>query len=139
MLPFKFQFYMPSYEAEIPESQRKDSDIISVKAKSFADRDIRYTLKANNGQGAGTFNIGPSSGIVNLAKELDFEDLRQQHIYQLLVTATEDSGGFSTSVELTIRVSDVNDNAPKFELPDYQAHNVDEDIKPGTSILKVIS
>ena len=37
---------MPSYEAEIPESQKKDSDIISVKAKSFADREIRYTLKA---------------------------------------------------------------------------------------------
>ena len=35
------QFYMPSYEAEIPESQKKDSDIISVKAKSFADREIR--------------------------------------------------------------------------------------------------
>jgi hypothetical protein len=31
----------------------------------------------------------------------------------------------------------VNDNAPKFELPDYQAHNVDEDIPLGTSILKV--
>lgn len=130
------QFYMPSYEADIPESQKKDSDIISVKAKSFADREIRYTLKAQ-GQGAGTFNIGPSSGIVKLAKELDFEDLRQPHIYQLLVTATEDSGGFSTSVELTIRVSDVNDNAPKFELPDYQAHNVDEDIPIGSSILKV--
>jgi len=34
-------------------------------------------------------------------------------------------------------VTDVNDNAPKFELPDYQAHNVDEDIPLGTSILKV--
>lgn len=31
----------------------------------------------------------------------------------------------------------MNDNAPKFELPDYQAHNVDEDISLGTSILKV--
>ena len=72
-----------------------------------------------------------------MAKELDFEDLWQPHIYQLLVTATEDSGGFSTSVELTIKVSDVNDNAPKFELPDYQAHNVAEDIPIGTSILKV--
>ncbi|XP_031342247.1 neural-cadherin-like [Photinus pyralis] len=130
------QFYMPSYEAEIPENQKKDSDIISVKAKSFADREIRYTLKAQ-GQGAGTFNIGPTSGIVKLAKELDFEDLRQPHVYSLVVTATEDSGGFSTSVELTIRVTDVNDNAPKFELPDYQAHNVDEDIPLGTSILKV--
>nr|XP_034190810.1 neural-cadherin isoform X1 [Osmia lignaria] len=131
------QFYMIAYEAEIPENQKKDSDIISVKAKSFADREIRYTLKAQGLGAAGTFNIGPSSGIVKLAKELDFEDLRQPHIYSLLVTATEDSGGFSTSVELTIRVSDVNDNAPKFELPDYQAHNVDEDISLGTSILKV--
>uniref|UniRef100_A0A8D8PLP1 Neural-cadherin n=1 Tax=Cacopsylla melanoneura TaxID=428564 RepID=A0A8D8PLP1_9HEMI len=130
------QFYMPSYEAEIPENQKKDTDIISVKAKSFADREIRYTLKAQ-GQGAGTFNIGPTSGIVKLAKELDFEDLRQPHVYSLIVTATEDSGGFSTSVELTIRVTDVNDNAPKFELPDYQAHNIDEDITTGTSILKV--
>ena len=55
------------------------------------------------------------------------------------MTATEDSGGFSTSVELMIRVSDVNDNAPKFELPDYQAHNVDEDIPIGSSILRVKS
>lgn len=38
---------------------------------------------------------------------------------------------------MTIRVTDVNDNAPKFELPDYQAHNVDEDYPLGTSILKV--
>lgn len=34
-------------------------------------------------------------------------------------------------------MSDVNDNAPKFELPDYQAHNVDEDISSGTNILRV--
>lgn len=77
--------------------------IISVKAKSFADREIRYTLKAQ-GQGAGTFNIGPTSGIVKLAKELDFEDLRQPHVYSLVVTATEDSGGFSTSVEVWVGI-----------------------------------
>ncbi|XP_011314314.1 neural-cadherin isoform X2 [Fopius arisanus] len=131
------QFYLSTYETEIPENQKKDTDIISVKAKSFADREIRYTLKAQSQGAAGTFNIGPTSGIVKLAKELDFEDVRQPHVYTLVVTATEDSGGFSTSVELTIRVTDVNDNAPKFELPDYQAHNVDEDIALGTSILKV--
>uniref|UniRef100_T1J876 Cadherin domain-containing protein n=1 Tax=Strigamia maritima TaxID=126957 RepID=T1J876_STRMM len=130
------QFYMQSYDATIPENKKKDSDIIAVKAKSFAQREIRYTLKAQ-GMGAGTFNIGPSTGIVKLAKELDYEDPRQPHTYSLIVTATEDSGGFSTSVELTIKVTDVNDNPPKFELPDYQAHNVDEDIPIGTSILKV--
>lgn len=73
-----------------------------MKAKSFADREIRYTLKAQGQGAAGTFNIGPTSGIVKLAKELDFEDLRQPHIYSLVVTATEDSGGFSTSVEVNI-------------------------------------
>lgn len=86
--------------------------IISVKAKSFADREIRYTLKAQ-GQGAGTFNIGPSSGIVKLAKELDFEDLRQPHVYSLVVTATEDSGGFSTSVEVTFKMSQLHLNFNK--------------------------
>lgn len=70
-----------------------------MRAKSFAEREIRYTLKAT-GQGAGTFNIGPTTGNVRLAKDLDFEDLRQPHVYQLQVTATEDSGGFSTSVEV---------------------------------------
>lgn len=103
------QFYMPHYETTIPENQRKDSDIIEVKAKSFAERQIRYTLKAQ-GLGAGTFNIEPTSGIVKLAKELDYEELRQPKTYQLMVIATEDSGGFSTQVELTIKVVDVNDN-----------------------------
>ncbi|XP_067135660.1 neural-cadherin-like isoform X2 [Centruroides vittatus] len=130
------QFYMSKYEATIPENQKKDSDIIEVKAKSFADREIRYTLRAQ-GKGAGTFNIGPTTGVVKLAKELDYEDMRQPKSYSLIVTATEDSGGFSTSVELTIKVTDVNDNAPRFELPDYQAHNVDEDVPIGTSILQV--
>ena len=36
------QFYMPSYEAQIPESLPKGSDIVTVKAKSFNDREIRY-------------------------------------------------------------------------------------------------
>ncbi|XP_074602495.1 neural cadherin isoform X1 [Brevipalpus obovatus] len=130
------QFYMPKYEATIPENHPKDSDVVEVKAKSFADRIIRYTVRAQ-GKGAGTFNIGPTSGIVKLAKDLDYEDLRQPKQYSLLVTATEDSGGLSTSVELTIRVTDVNDNIPRFELPDYQQHNVPEDIPLGRSILKV--
>lgn len=130
------QFYMSKYEVTIPENQKKDSDIIEVKAKSFADREIRYTLRAQ-GKGAGTFNIGPTTGEVKLAKDLDYEDLRQPKSYSLIVTATEDSGGFSTSVELTIKVTDVNDNPPRFELPDYQAHNVPEDVDIGTSILQV--
>lgn len=76
-----------------------------MKAKSFADRAIHYTLKAQGPGAAGTFNIGSTSGIVKLAKELDFEDVRQPHVYSLIVTATEDSGGFSTNVEVSFSKS----------------------------------
>ena len=32
---------------------------------------------------------------------------------------------------------DVNDNSPKFELPDYQTHNVEEDIPIGSELIRV--
>lgn len=130
------QFFMPSYSATIPENKKKESEIIQVKAMSFSSRQIRYTLRAQ-GLGAGTFTVGPTDGLVKLAKDLDYEDLRQPKSYSLLITATEDSGGFSTSVDLTIAVSDVNDNPPRFEVPDYQAHGIAEDVDIGTSILQV--
>ena len=45
---------------------------------------------------------------------------------------------FLFDFQLTIKVSDVNDNAPKFEVADYEAHNVDDDIKL-TSLSKLRS
>ncbi|XP_015922304.1 neural-cadherin-like isoform X1 [Parasteatoda tepidariorum] len=130
------QFFMQSYSASIPENKKKDSEIIQVKAMSFANRQIHYILRTK-GQGAGTFIIGPTDGIVKLAKDLDYEDLRQPKKFSLQITATEDSGGFSTNVELNIDVTDVNDNPPRFEVPDYQAYGVPEDVPIGTSILQV--
>lgn len=38
------QFYMPWYEAEILESQKKDSKVTDVRAKSFTGGEIRYLL-----------------------------------------------------------------------------------------------
>ncbi|RWS22467.1 Pt1-cadherin-like protein [Leptotrombidium deliense] len=83
---------------------------------------------------SGTFNIGPTSGIVKLASKLDYEDIRQPKQYLLLVTATEDSVGLSSFVEVKINVTDVNDNAPHFELDDYHAY-IEEDKAIGSSIL----
>ena len=101
-MPYYLQRYTICIHTYIHTSTYIYIFLASIKYFNIFPQIVRYTLKAQ-GQGAGTFNIGPSTGIVKLAKELDFEDLRQPHIYQLLVTATEDSGGFSTSVELTIK------------------------------------
>lgn len=130
------QFYLEKYSVSIREDTKKDTEIIEIKAKSFSDREIRYTLQAKN-KGTGTFVIEPSTGKIKLAKELDFEDARQPHAYMLRVNASEDSGGYTSSTEVTISILDVNDNAPRFELPDYQVYNILEDIKIGTKITTI--
>lgn len=130
------QFYMQNYSISINEDTKKDTEVMEVKAKSFSDREIRYTLQSKN-KGSGTFIIDPTSGKIRLAKELDYEDLRQPKSYLLRVNASEDSGGFTTSTEVTINVLDVNDNAPRFDLPDYQVYGILEDVKIGTKITTI--
>ena len=107
------QFYQASYEVEVSEALEVGANVVQVEAKSFADHKIEYSL-LTEGQGDGTFTIEPTLGVVSLADELDFEDLRKPQIYSLLVTGTEldNSGGFSTTVRLTVTVSDVDDTAP---------------------------
>lgn len=130
------QFYMEKYSISINEDTKRDSDIVEIKAKSFSDREIRYTMQAKT-KGTGTFIIEPTTGKIKLNKELDFEDIRQPRVYILRVNASEDSGGFASTTDVTINVLDVNDNAPRFELPDYQVYNVLEDVKTGTKITTI--
>ncbi|KAG9510290.1 Neural-cadherin [Fragariocoptes setiger] len=133
------QFYMEKYAKTIPEDFKKDADVIDIKAKSFADREIKYTLTRIGSKGVGTFTIDPNTGRVKLAKELDYEDSRQAKVHQLQVEAAEDSGGLTSKVDLIISISDVNDNAPRFELPDYQVYNVKEDVKPGHPVTRILA
>lgn len=132
------QFYMEKYSISIREDTKKDAEIAEIKAKSFSDREIRYTLQVKN-KGTGTFIIEPMSGKIKLAKELNYEDVSQPKTYFLMVNASEDSGGFSSSTEVTVSVIDINDNAPRFELPDYQVYNVLEDVRVGTKITTILA
>lgn len=130
------QFYMERYSVSIREDTKKDSEILEIKAKSFSDREMRYTLQVKN-KGPGTFIIDPITGKIKLAKDLDYENLSQPKSYILQVNASEDSGGFTSSTDVNIGITDVNDNAPRFELPDYQVYNILEDVKIGTKITTI--
>lgn len=131
------QFYLEKYSISIREDTKKDTEILEIKAKSFSDREIRYSLQTRS-KGSGTFTIDPTTGKIKLVKELDYEDtIRQPKTYSLRVNASEDAGGYTSSTEVTIAILDVNDNAPRFDLPDYQVYNVLEDIKIGSKIMTI--
>ena len=88
------------------------------------------------------FAINPVTGVLSLRSELDFESA-QSHT---LTIQAEDGGYGSNALErsravtayLTIRVFDVNDNAPYFNSGAYSAH-ISSDTAPGSELLRGIS
>ncbi|XP_069675157.1 protein dachsous-like isoform X2 [Periplaneta americana] len=81
-----------------------------------ADNDGEGGSSGSEASGLGVFSIDRFSGKVTLARRLDFETRRE---YRLRVTASDTAHAAHTV--LTIRVTDVNDNAPIFMQPSYQA------------------
>ncbi|XP_072027381.1 cadherin EGF LAG seven-pass G-type receptor 1-like [Amphiura filiformis] len=102
------------YEARVKENALRYSRVIQVTATD-ADTGrngrIRYTFQAGK-NGAGTFAIDRSLGIIRILKLLDRELISE---YDLVVEAT-DTGipKFKAEVPVHVIIRDVNDNAPKF-------------------------
>lgn len=88
--------------------------VLATDKDSGFNKEIRYSLRG----GEGSFSIDPVSGMVSLAGALDRETKAE---YSLLVVA-EDQGrpARSATATLTVQVSDINDNAPKFSVAEYQ-------------------
>lgn len=107
--------------SSVTKSVLEDAEVgFNVTAVPATDKDsgfnkeIRYSLRG----GEGSFSIDPVSGMVSLAGALDRETKAE---YSLLVVA-EDQGrpARSATATLTVQVSDINDNAPKFSVAEYQ-------------------
>uniref|UniRef100_A0A915DAM3 Uncharacterized protein n=1 Tax=Ditylenchus dipsaci TaxID=166011 RepID=A0A915DAM3_9BILA len=78
------------------------------------------------------FSLDEVSGVLTLKKSLDRE---QQQVYEIPVKVA-DGGGLSDTAIITIRVEDVNDNAPIFRQPVYRL-KVLENEQIGYVLLKV--
>ncbi|TKR57674.1 hypothetical protein L596_030345 [Steinernema carpocapsae] len=76
----------------------------------------RYTLE---GEDSDVFNIDPDSGNVTLAKPVDRETKDE---YRVRVKASD--GFWQVATTLTITVTDINDNAPKFvkKINEFSVH-----------------
>ena len=119
-------------QAMIEESAAFGDTVITVSA---TDADIAnnalvsYTLS-----GSAFFAINRTSGVISVAQSLDYE-MAQQH--ELSITASNPDGLASMpSHNITIIVTDVNDNPPIFTMAPYTA-SVVEGSSTGTLVVTV--
>ena len=106
-----------------------DEVLGTVRATDPEGDPLSYSILTNNN---GLFEIGASNGEISLAdgQSLDF-DTTNQH---LIILAVSD-GMFSNTAAVTIWVTNVNDNAPSFDLPSYaftNGENIGDDVVLGT-------
>nr|KAF6346486.1 FAT atypical cadherin 4 [Pipistrellus kuhlii] len=127
------EFSQSHMSATIPESHSAGAVVRTVSAR---DRDaamnglIRYSISSGNEEGI--FAINSSTGVLTLAKALDYE-LCQKH--EMTISATD--GGWVARTgycSVTVNVLDVNDNSPVF-LPEEYFPTVLENAPSGTTVI----
>lgn len=115
------KFTALSYQVIVPENEPIGLPILTVKA---SDEDlgpngiVRYSISSGNiGK---EFQIHPVSGTISILRALDYDTIQE---YRLNISA-KDLGFKSkeTIAALTIILTDINDNAPKFNQTKYIAY-----------------
>eukprot|EP00062_Callorhinchus_milii_P009585 gi/632953584/ref/XP_007892498.1/ PREDICTED: cadherin EGF LAG seven-pass G-type receptor 2 [Callorhinchus milii] len=129
------QFGQQRYSCRVPEDARPDSPVARVRA---TDRDagpnaaVHYSIVGGNTRGQ--FHVDARSGRVDVVGRLDYEAIRE---YTLRIRA-QDGGRpplSNASGLLTVRVLDVNDNAPLFVSSPFRASLL-ESVPVGHSVLQ---
>ena len=122
-----------STQVIIPENEPVDTFIIKLSA---SDRDtgingmLRYSIVAGNEEER--FKINDRSGQIFINKALDYDN---ENEYNLTIQAQDLAFEPKSSVSvLRIILTDVNDNVPFFERPQYDAY-LRENSAPGTEII----
>uniref|UniRef100_A0A6Q2WXN6 Uncharacterized protein n=1 Tax=Esox lucius TaxID=8010 RepID=A0A6Q2WXN6_ESOLU len=110
----------PDCRGDVPENSTPGTSVMEMTAADLDDSAVgqnavlSYRIVGNTGSGSGgedMFNINPSSGTISVAMSgLD----REQAETYLLVVEARDGGGMTGTGTATIRVTDVNDHAPRF-------------------------
>ncbi|CAG0913258.1 unnamed protein product [Notodromas monacha] len=119
------------YVARVAENAPIATSVVSIRAKDADDGlngRVVYSLLENEGK----FGIDEITGIVVTTAELDREERDE---YALVVAASDSalSDSRTSYANLTVVVTDVNDNAPKF-LSDVAVARVPDPLEQGTFV-----
>ncbi|CAK8672419.1 unnamed protein product [Clavelina lepadiformis] len=134
----KPKFLSNSYKVSVSEDTAPGSFVKSVTATDSDDGDfgeVRYSLFG----AMGFFDIHPRNGRILVAKALDRE-LYDRHIFTVIAKDNirgAEENRFESTAQVTVFVTDVNDNIPVFTQPHPQPITVYEDTSPRTSVAMV--
>ncbi|RVE63928.1 hypothetical protein OJAV_G00140990 [Oryzias javanicus] len=129
-------FSQPQYSFTIPEDTSVGTALGSVYLGpgqvGFFTAVGGETLDSNQGE---AFMVEKETGLLRLLKPLDYEDV---NIYRFKVAATtrRDLTESVTTVDVEVKILDVNDNQPAFETNAYVA-TVMEGMPAGTRVIQV--
>ncbi|NWX98396.1 CADN protein, partial [Nothoprocta ornata] len=125
------QFTNVSYVAYVPESTPQGKTFFTVSAISYQNKSLSYSLQTNP---SGLFSISRAAGDISLTRSVDYES--SQHQY-LLVVKAEDEEQLSSTAEVFVIITDVNDCAPEFQQLIYSKDGVPETVTMTTALLQV--
>ncbi|XP_037353660.2 protocadherin-23 [Talpa occidentalis] len=123
--------FLPSEAVEIAENSLPGTVVTRI---SVHDVDLNPTFIfsfAKESNPGSQFAIDRNTGVVVLAKTLDFEEVTE---YKLLINISDSV--YLTEGTLIVRVLDINDNPPVFSQDSYQV-TVPESLPVGSSVLSV--
>lgn len=108
------QFDVPLYQATIAEDAFIGTSVLQISA---TDDDmglngrVKFMLSSKDVED-GSFVIDPSSGVIRTNKGLDRESIAVYHL--IAIAADRGTPTLSSSVEVQIRLNDINDSPPTF-------------------------
>ncbi|XP_068860468.1 cadherin-19 isoform X2 [Aphelocoma coerulescens] len=134
------QFLNGPYVASVPEMSPEGTSVTQVTATDADDPSygnsarLLYSLV----QGQPYFSVEPKTGVIRMASQMDRETKDQ---YLVIIQAKDmvgQPGAFSATATVTINLSDINDNPPKFQQRLYYM-SVSEEAPVGTTVGKVFA
>ncbi|XP_066848853.1 cadherin-19 isoform X4 [Anser cygnoides] len=134
------QFLDGPYVATVPEMSPEGTSVAQVTATDGDDPSYGNSARLIYSliQGQPYFSVEPKTGVIRMASQMDRETKDQ---YLVIIQAKDmvgQAGAFSATATVTINLSDMNDNPPKFEERLYYL-NVSEDASVGTTVGKIMA
>ncbi|KFV01107.1 Cadherin-19, partial [Tauraco erythrolophus] len=134
------QFLDGPYVATVPEMSPEGTSVTQVTATDNDDPSygnsarLLYSLI----QGQPYFSVEPKTGVIRMTSQMDRETKDQ---YLVVIQAKDmvgQAGAFSATATVTINLSDINDNPPKFQQRIYYM-GISEEAPVGTTVGKVFA